>query len=79
MPLSIGLLEMAAVAVVAVVAITAFLRRDDRYRWFFAATVCAALSSLLTPADIVSMLVMWCVLIGVFTMGAFFPRRRCEV
>jgi multisubunit Na+/H+ antiporter MnhG subunit len=79
MPFSIGLLELAAVTVVAVFAITAFLRRDDRYRWLVAATVCAALGSLLTPADIGSMLVMSCVLIGVFTMGAVFPRRRREV
>ena len=69
MPFSIGISELLTTLLVALPTIALYCRRDSRYRWSFAALVCATLAMVITPADLLSMLVLFAAFLGVFIFG----------
>jgi chromate transport protein ChrA len=66
---SIGTLELFATLVLAAPTVVLFLRGDARYRWMFATLVCAILAMVITPADLLSMLVLFVAFLVVFAFG----------
>lgn len=70
MPFSLGAIELLFLAVLAIPAAILFVRRHRHYRSGIAVVVCAALAALLTPADIVSMVLFLVAFAGVFLFGS---------
>ncbi len=69
---SISAIELLLTLVTGATALAFYARHDDRYRWAFAAFVCAVFAATMTPADPVSMILMFVTLLGFFTFGTRF-------
>ena len=69
MPLAIGYLELATILVTAVVTSTMFLGRFSYRHWSAVNLGCVTLAAILTPADLLSMLLMTIAFIGVYLVG----------
>jgi len=70
MPFSLGAIELLLLAVLAIPVAILYARRHRHYRSGIAAVVCAALAALLTPADIVSMVLFLTAFAGMFLFGS---------
>ena len=71
MPFAIGFLELAAVLAVGGVAVTAWIAGSPHRRWAVVAFGCLLLATLLSPADLFSMLVMAVTLLAVYFAGTY--------
>ncbi|MGI9473966.1 MAG: hypothetical protein ACR2NZ_20650 [Rubripirellula sp.] len=79
--LSISPLELIAVFGIAIPALILFWIRDPRWRWFASLAACIGVAAVLTPADIVSTLILSVVLFATFLAGrrsAVAFRTSCE-
>ena len=63
-PPTVGVLELAVVALAAVVVIVLLVRRRAHVRWWIAGLVSAMVATLLTPADFLSTAVLGIALFG---------------
>lgn len=70
MPFSLGIIELLFMAVLAIPVALLYARRHRHYRAGIVVFVCAALAALLTPADIVSMVLFLAAFGGVFLFGS---------
>ena len=70
MPFSLGGIELLALLAIAIPVALLYIRRDRRYRYGVAAFVCASVAALITPADILSMLILFAAFLGIFTFGS---------
>ena len=66
---SFGILELAVVALAAVVVIVLLVRRHAYARWWIAGLLSAMVAALLTPADLLSTVVLGVVLFGMYLFG----------
>ena len=66
---SIGVLELAVVALAAVVVIVLLVGRRAYVRWWIAGFVSVLVAALLTPADFLSTVVLGMVLFGMYLFG----------
>lgn len=69
----IGVLEVALCVLLAVAAVAFRLLRLAQARWLTALTICVAVASCLTPADLVSTVIVAAALFGCFYAGTKFP------
>ena len=72
MPFSLGAFELLFVIALAIPAGLLYVRRHRYYRSGIAAVVCATLAALISPADIVSMALLFVAFSGVFVFGSRF-------
>jgi len=72
MPFSLGSVEFIALVAMAIAVGLLYMCRHRHYRVGVAATICAALAAFLTPADLLSMMVMFVAFFGVFVFGTCF-------
>ncbi|TWT47946.1 Sec-independent protein translocase protein (TatC) [Rubripirellula amarantea] len=70
MPLSLGAIELLLLSLLAIPVALLYARNHRHYRAGIAVVVCAALAALITPADIVSMLLLFAAFTGVFLFGS---------
>jgi Sec-independent protein secretion pathway component TatC len=75
-PPSLGVLELALVALAAVAVFVLLVRRRAHVRWWIAGLVSALVAALLTPADFLSTVVLGVVLFGMFFFGARFGSMK---
>jgi len=73
---SIGVIELLLTLIIGVSALVLYVRRDDRYRWAFASLICAVLATAITPADPISMIVLFVAFLGVFAFGTRYRIAR---
>jgi Sec-independent protein secretion pathway component TatC len=76
MPFGISYLELAAILVVAIVACAMYFARVPQYRWCFVALGCVTLAAVLTPADLLSTLLLAAAFAAVYFAGTRHPRLR---
>ncbi|QDT04881.1 Sec-independent protein translocase protein (TatC) [Rubripirellula lacrimiformis] len=70
MPFSLGAIELLLLAVLAIPVALLYARNHRHHRVGVAIVACAALAALITPADIVSMLLLFAAFAGVFLFGS---------
>ncbi len=75
MPFSLGAIELLLLIALAILVATLYVCRHRYFRAGVAAFVCAALAALITPADVVSMVLLFAVFGVVFLFGS---RYRLE-
>ena len=69
MPFSLGALELLLLVTIAIPVALLYARRHRHYRVGVAMLVCAGLAALITPADVLSMLLLFTAFAGVFMLG----------
>ncbi len=69
MPFSLGPIELLLLATIAIPVALLYARGHRHYRVGVAMLVCAVLAALITPADVLSMLLLFTAFAGVFTLG----------
>ena len=72
MPFSLGAFEVFFVIALAIAAGLLYVRRNRYYRSGIVAVVCGTLAALLSPADIVSMVLLFVAFSGFFIFGSRF-------
>lgn len=72
MPFSLGAIELLALLLIAAPTLLLFLLRDGRYRYGVAGLVCAAAAALITPADILSMMIFLVAFLAIFAFGSWY-------
>lgn len=75
MPFSLGAIELLLLVALAIPVAILYARRHRHFRAGVAVFVCATLAALITPADIVSMVLLFAAFVGVFLFGS---RYRLE-
>ncbi len=70
MPFSLGTIELLLLAALAIPVALLYVRRHRHYRIGVAAMACATLAAVITPADIVSMMLLFMAFAGVFVFGS---------
>ena len=70
MPYALGTAELFVLVTIAIPVAVLFLRGNRRYRHGIAAFVCASLAAIVTPGDLLSMLILSVAFIAVFTFGS---------
>ncbi|MCO8122215.1 hypothetical protein NHH03_10735 [Stieleria sp. TO1_6] len=69
---SISVTEILLTSVTGALAIVLYLAGNERSRWAFVALCCALCASVLSPADLASMLVLWIAFLCFFVFGSRF-------
>ena len=70
MPFSLGAIELLLLAVMALPVALLYVRRQRHYRIGLAAMACATLAALITPADVLSMVLLFVAFAVVFAFGS---------
>lgn len=73
MPFSLGSVELLLLAVLAILALLLYIRQHRTHRAGIVAFVFALLAALITPADTVSMVLLFAAFTGVYLFGSRYP------
>lgn len=67
---SVGAIEILAVLFIGVTTFALFARRENRYRLMVVTLACASLAAIVTPADVLSMLLLFVAFLATFAFGS---------
>ncbi len=79
MPFGIGYLELATILICTFSASAMYITRMPQRSWAIVVLGCVTLASVLTPADLFSMLVMAVAFLGVYIVGSRHPFTRSPI
>ncbi len=69
MPLELGLFELAATLFLGLISIACYVGGSRHFRWSLTTFACVALASILTPADMFSMMLLALAFLAVYFAG----------